>query len=143
MKSANTDGPDQMGRVPLHYAAADDNIKTARDLLDGGADANARDSAGFTPLHFAAQQQSIRVAALLLQRGATVDLQDAYGNTPLGRAVFNSRGEGAMIQLLREHGADPTKPNNSGQTPVGLARLIANFPVAQWFADLPETGPVA
>jgi ankyrin repeat protein len=53
-------------------------------------------------------------------------------------AVFNSRGRGDLIALLREHGADPTAPNHSGQTPLGLARLIDNFDVAQFFADLPE-----
>jgi uncharacterized protein len=131
-----------MGRMSLHYAASDDDVEAARTALDGGADMNARDRAGFTPLHFAAQAGSIQVARLLLERGATVDPQDDFGNTPLGRAVFNSRGEGTMIQLLREHGADSMLPNKSGQTPLGLARLIANFPVAQWFADLPETGPV-
>src|SRR4051812_48401577 len=36
-------------------------------------------------------------------------------------AVFNSRGEGRMIRLLREHGADPFLVNVHGQTPVGLA----------------------
>lgn len=143
MKDVTTEWPDRMGREPLHYAALDDDAASARTLLDEAADPNARDRAGFTPLHFAAQQQSIQIAELLLEHGATVDPQDEYGNTPLWRAVFNSRGEGTMIQLLREHGADPSLPNKSGQTPLGLARLIANFPVAHWFADLPETGPLA
>ena len=127
-----------MGRVALHYAALEDDVESARALLDAAADPNARDRAGFTPLHFAAQQGSMRVARMLLERGATVDAQDDFGNTPLWRAVYNSRGEGAMIQLLRVHGADPTKPNTSGQCPAGLARLIANYPVAQWFEDPPD-----
>jgi hypothetical protein len=28
-------------------------------------------------------------------------------------------------------------PCHSGQTPVGLARLIANYDIARFFADLP------
>jgi hypothetical protein len=44
-----------------------------------------------------------------------------------------------LIQLLRDHGADPTIRNQWGQSPVGLARLIGNRPVAQWFADIPES----
>jgi len=36
---------------------------------------------------------------------------------------------------LRAHGADPSAVNTAGQSPVGLARAIANYPVAQFFAD--------
>jgi hypothetical protein len=41
-----------------------------------------------------------------------------------------------MVTLLSDRGADPHAPNASGQTPVGLARLIANYPVAGVFDDL-------
>lgn len=65
-----------------------------------------------------------------------MDAVNSYGNTPLFTAVFNSRGHGELIKLLRHHGADPSRPNSTGQTPIGLARLIANYDVAQFFADL-------
>jgi len=42
-----------------------------------------------------------------------------------------------MISLLRSHGADPRVANRSGQTPLALARLIANYGVAKFFADVP------
>ena len=51
-------------------------------------------------------------------------------------AAFNSRGDGTMIRLLREAGADPTKENATGQSPIGVARKIANYDVAQFFSDL-------
>ncbi len=41
-----------------------------------------------------------------------------------------------MIRLLRRYGADANKVNNHGQTSVGLARLIGNYDVAQFFDDL-------
>jgi ankyrin repeat protein len=127
---------DGYGRTPLHYAAADRDLRQARRLLDGGADPDATDKTGFTPLHFAAQEGAVDIAALLLERGASVDPQDSFGNTPLMKAVFSSRGEGELIQLLRRRGADPLRPNTRGQTPTGLARLIGNFPVARWFDDV-------
>ena len=74
-----------------------------------------------------------------LRFGANPDLRDAHGNTALFRAVFASRGEGGVIQLLRKAGADPTARNASGVSPLSLARTIANNPVAVHFADL---GPV-
>jgi hypothetical protein len=54
----------------------------------------------------------------------------------LGVAVFNSKGRGELIVLLRERGADAEAVNRYGQSPLGLARLIANYDVRQYFADL-------
>jgi uncharacterized protein len=137
-------GVDRYGRTPLHLAAQAGAFGLVERLLGEGVDPDAADDDGRTALHFAAQANSAEVAAVLLAAGARVDPRDAYGNTPLSPAVFNSRGEGALINLLRSHGADPFAANASGQTPVGLARLIANFDTAQYFSDLPPAGePVA
>ncbi|TMK19285.1 MAG: ankyrin repeat domain-containing protein [Actinobacteria bacterium] len=130
---SQTDG---YGRSPLHQAALMNDVDAARDRLAAGDDPGAADPAGFTPLHCAAQEGSLDAARLLLDAGANVDAVDALGNTPLWVAVFNSRGEGDAITLLRRYGADPFKKNNDGQTPLGLARLIADFDVAQFFTDL-------
>jgi len=129
--------PDINGRFPLHYAALEDDVVSATKLLDAGADPNVADGDGFTPLHFAAQARAKRVAQLLLDRGAELDSTNTYGNTPLLVAVFNSGGNGDVIKLFRARGADPFRENNNGQTPIGLARLIANYDVAQFFQDLP------
>jgi ankyrin repeat protein len=107
------------------------------ELLAAGADADSPDRLGFRPLHLAAQEGSLEAARALVEHGATVDAVNSYGNTPLFTAVFNSKGRGELIQLLRSHGADPTARNTSGQSPLGLARLIGNYDVAQFFADLP------
>jgi uncharacterized protein len=106
-------------------------------LLADGAQADARDDDGWTPLHAAAQSNHVEVAKALLNAGATVDLQDSHGNTPLSRAVFESRGDGRLIEVLRQAGADPLRTNNYGVSPLSLARSIANFDVGQFFADLP------
>ncbi|MEU1737121.1 ankyrin repeat domain-containing protein [Streptosporangium sp. NPDC020145] len=127
---------DRARRSPLHYAAMSNDVSAAEALLDAGADPSGSDEKGLTPLHFAAQEGSVAVAQLLLHRHALVDQADHYGNTPLSTAVFSSRGDGRMIELLRRWGADPLRANNSGQTPLGLARLIANYEVARFFADL-------
>jgi ankyrin repeat protein len=127
---------DRAGRSPLHYAALDNDVELARSALADGVDPNGADRDGFRPLHFAAQQGAAEVARLLLDAGADVDPANAYGNTPLFVAVFNSRGDGSLIGLLRARGANPFAANRHGQTPIGLSRLIANYPVAQSFADL-------
>ncbi len=128
----------QAERSPLHIAAMEDDVPTVEALLSSGESPDVQDEQGLTPLHFAAQQYSVSAAAALLHAGATVDVENAFGNTALFVAVFNSNGRGELIGLLRSHGADPLHSNASGQTPVGLARLIANYDVAQFFKDIAQ-----
>jgi ankyrin repeat protein len=128
---------DQFGRSELHYAARDGDLALAQKLIQGGVDVKLADKQGWTPLHFAAQAQSASVAAFLLETGAEIDAKDAHGNTPLFRAVFEYKENGDTIRLLRARGADPLSKNKHGQTPAGLARLVANYNVKQYFEDLP------
>ena len=131
-------GVDRLGRTDLHYAANENEIEKAHDLIAAGARVDLPDDSGWTPLHFAAQSQSLPIAEALLAAGAPVDALDSDGNTPLSRAVFESRGRGELITLLRRHGADPKRENFHGVSPLSLARNIGNYDVAQFFRDLPE-----
>ncbi len=128
---------DRAGRSRLHYAAKDNDAERVRSCIAEGLDVSAPDRDGWTPLHFAAQECALEAATLLIDAGAKVDAADLHGNTPLFRAVFNSRGRGEMIALLRKSGANPGLVNKHGLTPVSLSRTIANFDVAQFFADWP------
>jgi ankyrin repeat protein len=128
---------DRYGRTPLHYAAADGNEVEVRQLLSSGANPNDQDDNGWAPLHFAAQAVSGGVTKVLLEAGADTELEDSFGNTPLWRAAMNSKGDGTVIVLLRQAGANPYANNKSGSSPVAVARTIANFDVSQFFSDLP------
>jgi ankyrin repeat protein len=131
-------GVDRLGRTELHYTANEGDVVKATQLIAAGAKVDLADDNGWTPLHFAAQAQCVPIAESLLATGARVDSQDRDGNTPLWRAVFDSRGKGALIDLLRQHGADPMRKNLHGVSPLDLARTIGNYDVAQFFRDLPE-----
>ena len=131
-----TERDDRKRRSALHYAALANDTEGVRELVASGEDPNATDADGFTPLHFAAQEWSLGAAEVLLEHGALVDAVNLAGNTPLFVAVFNSKGRRELIDLLRSRGADPRRSNMAGQTPVGLARLIANYPVAEYFDDI-------
>jgi ankyrin repeat protein len=124
------------GRTPLHYAAMSNDVDSLTTLLGQGVNPNIPDRSGFTALHLVAPEGSTQAAAALLDGGADANAVNRHGNTPLFIAVFNSRGRGDLIELLRAHGADPWHCNNAGQTPVSLARLIVNYDVARFFADL-------
>ena len=128
---------DRAGRVPLHYAALINDVSVIGDLIAQGSSPDVQDKRGFTPLHFAAQEYSLAAASALLDAGASVDTENSFGNTPLFTAVFNAKGRGELIALLRSRGADPLHINHSGQSPLGLARLIGNYVVADFFLDVP------
>lgn len=136
-KRKQRSGVDEYGRTPLHHAAADGRVFEVSRLLNAGADANAQDDKGWSPLHFAAQAVSPGATQALLAAGANIELRDSFGNTALYTAVFASKGDGSVIELLRRAGADPNATNSSGVTPLSLARTIANYNVAQFFSDLP------
>jgi len=129
-------GVDPYGRTALHYAAFDGDVDQVAALLAAGADPGASDDDGWTPLHAAVQAFAPAVCEMLLRAGALVDATDSYGNTPLWRAVFESKGRGEAISLLRRYGADPLRKNAAGVSPLGLARTIGNYDVAQYFQDL-------
>ena len=129
---------DRAGRTSLHYAALENDVAEIMALLAAGVDVDAPDGRGFTPLHLACQQWAVDAGRALLVGGALVDSVNDFGNTPLFVAVFNSRGRGELIRMLRDRGADVLHANKAGQTPVELARLIGNFDVAQYFTDVPE-----
>jgi ankyrin repeat protein len=129
---------DSYGRTALHYAAAENNVAAAQEIIKSGIDINAKDDNQWTALHFAAQANALEVARLLIEAAAEIDPRDSFGNTPLSTAVFNYTGNGDLIVLLRDNKADPYCGNLHGQTPIGLARLISNYDVGKYFADLPE-----
>ena len=129
---------DHAGRTPLHYAAMENKVDEVKTLVRVGVDPNRGDYLGFTALHLAAQVRALGASVALLDAGADIDAVNSHGNTPLFVAVFNSRGRGDLIGLFRERGADPRRVNDKGQSPLGLARLIGNFDVAQFFADIAD-----
>ncbi|HZS99231.1 MAG TPA: ankyrin repeat domain-containing protein [Terriglobales bacterium] len=132
-RGEKADQVDREGRTPLFYPARDGEVAIALELLAHGANPNAQDKNLETPLHFAARNYRTQIAEVLLQHGASVDVQDVHGNTALWRAVFESRGRGEMIKILRAHGADKNVQNKSGISPEKLARTIANYDLMQFF----------
>jgi len=138
MSAKNKNGLDSAGRSELHYAVVDRNLERVKELVRQGMKVNFADRNGWTALHFAVQNNDAETARFLLDSGAAVDPKDSYGNTPLLTAVFNSRGNGELIELLRQRGADAESKNKSGVSPVSLARNIGNYNIAQFFDDLGE-----
>lgn len=94
--------------TPLHYAAAEGDVATVRELLAAGADPNATAYFGMTPLHVVVKQYSWRCrnfrsanrwgecAKLLLEAGANPMLRCMPNTTPAGL------GDGHVPPALRD-----------------------------------------
>lgn len=128
---------DREGRQELHYRALEGDIPGIRARLAAGDDISLQDRQGLTALPFAAQQSQTEAVRALLEAGAPVDPQDRFGNTPLWRAVFNSKGKIATVQLVLAAGADLNIPNEAGTTPRDLAKRLGTEEVNSLFRDTP------
>ncbi|MDC9824318.1 ankyrin repeat domain-containing protein [Devosia sp. ZB163] len=127
------DAEDRQGRTALFYSVQRGNVLVVSALIAAGVQVNVKDRNGETPLHFAAREQHPEIVDLLLVAGAEIDPVDRHGNTPLFRAVFDSRGRGAVIKQLLDAGADWSLSNLHGVSPLELAKSIANHDVVQFF----------
>lgn len=89
-------------------------------LIDHKADLNARDPLGETPIMRVTGEAATNFTKTLLDAGAKTDLQDTNGNTALHYAVYHVDTE-SLVALL-EHKANPNIQNESGFTPLDLAK---------------------
>ena len=119
------------GSTALHVAAAAYQTRIVQELIGLGADVRARNRRGAEPLHAAAvgspgsavfkPQAQAATIACLIAAGADPNAGDISGVTPLHRAVRTRCA--AAVKTLLDHGADVGRKNNSGSTPLMLARL--------------------
>jgi ankyrin repeat protein len=110
----------QGGFTPLLFAAQQDDLESAKVLLDAGASANDADAGGTSALVLAAHSASGRVAALLLEHGADPNAAGS-GYSALHAAVL--RGDVSLVKDLLKRGGDPN------------ARLTRGTPVRKYSLD--------
>ena len=83
--------PTPGGMTPLLYAARHNHIDIAQQLLNAGADLNAKEANGIWPLLMAISNNNMPMAHFLLEQkqggGALLNAQDWYGRSPIWEAV--------------------------------------------------------
>jgi ankyrin repeat protein len=104
-KHANPDVSRGDGTTALHWAAYNDDVKMARQLLAYGASAGPHTRArSLTPLHIAAESGDVQLIGALLKAGALVNTTNSSGTTPL--MIAAASGSSAAVELLLTNGAD-------------------------------------
>src|SRR4051812_2705844 len=122
---------------PIHSAARTRDLQTVQQELDAGVDVdvpNGRAANGDgdnTALWFAAQgpaPSGLEVARLLIDAGAEINRPCEHGRTALQMAA--AWGHLDVVQLLIQHGADPTIRDDEGMTPAMIAARSTRVPEA-------------
>jgi len=102
-KLADSSGQKALDRLLIHLAEKG-KTKMASDLLDEGANANARDFIGRTVLIRATMSARNETIEMLLKREADVNAKDGEGWTALMWAKYLNYSHTA--RLLRKYGAE-------------------------------------
>uniref|UniRef100_A0A6I8RKH7 Poly [ADP-ribose] polymerase n=1 Tax=Xenopus tropicalis TaxID=8364 RepID=A0A6I8RKH7_XENTR len=134
--------------TPLHFAAGYNRVAVVEYLLQHGADVHAKDKGGLVPLHNACSYGHYEVTELLVKHGAVINVADLWKFTPLHEAAAKGKYEICKLLLQvnerkgkgdnddgergsksrggwrggSEHGADSTKKNRDGNTPLDLVK---------------------
>ena len=99
--------------TPLMLAVREGLADKARELIDSGADVNARNPDGNTALVLAAAAGSLELTELLLKAGADVDTVNQHEWTALMAAAV--KGHAAAVQALLDAGAKPEPDPKAGK----------------------------
>ncbi|MBE6463684.1 MAG: hypothetical protein E7005_08060 [Alphaproteobacteria bacterium] len=89
------------------------NIAKVKELMDMGADVNAKDYTGHSALIFVSKYGVKEVVELLIQNGVDVNLKDKYNNTALMWAA--NYGFKEVVELLILSGADVNLKDTGGR----------------------------
>jgi ankyrin repeat protein len=92
-----------------------------QQLIDAGANVNARTQSGISVLNTAVSLSFNEIVLLLLKSGA-----DPNANVP-SLTIVAQTGNEKIISLLLENGANPNAERNDGLTPL-IAALLSDIP---------------
>ena len=95
--------PESHGATVLHHIAWSGDLRTAKLLIELGADVDIKDDVGETPLHGAAGWGNTEIVKFLIASGADVNSICTDGMTPLDWATDYKEGD--VLEVLKAAGA--------------------------------------
>lgn len=130
MMDADVNAAQVDGMTALHWAARQDDVALAKELIARGAKADAENRYGVTALSLACQNGSAAMVRLLLEAGADVNKALRGGETPLMTSARTGRVE-AVKALLAKGAEVNAKIPGSGQTALMWAVAEGNTAVVE------------
>ena len=120
-KQINPEIKDHYGKIPLYYAAVQDEQKIIELFL--GGDINTIQQDGKTPLMRAVSEGNPSLAKLIIDlENTNINIQNNEGNTALHIAI-KSKQEQCALLLINEPKIDLNIQNNEGQTALHIASV--------------------
>lgn len=86
--------------TPLMRACHKGYVNTVKELIQAGADVNAKSAIKWTPAHNAAESGSLDSFKLLVEHGANIKAENEMGDTPLDLAKLESRTD--IVELIEK-----------------------------------------
>ena len=126
------------GQTALMWALSENHVDVAKELVEHGADVQARTKAGFTVLMFAAQQGNVEAGRMLVAAGAKVNDSNPHDGTPLVVAAASGHQEFAAFLLDKD--ALPNATDGYGITALHYAvqRGLSLVAGVEWYSWAPE-----
>jgi ankyrin repeat protein len=113
-------GSSPIAEPALSRAVIAGDVARIREIIDTGADVNAKDALDRTPLHLAAFYGRTEIIDLLIAHGADVNARDPIAMPPLHAAVIAGK-QGEAVKMLLDRHADLHAINVEGQSALHLA----------------------
>lgn len=114
------------GVTCMELSMDNNNFKIFKLLVEAGADINQNvvsRGSGLSPLNYLCLTGKQKFAELLISLKVDINSSDADNDTPLHNACRKSF-KPKMLKLLIENGADYTKKNENGMTPLRLCKYL-------------------
>ena len=108
----------------LIEAAWSNDVATAQDLIDAGADVNHKDSTSQSAYLISTSEGHLELLELTLDNGADVTSLDSFDGTGLIRAA--ERGHADVVERLLQTDIDVNHVNNLGWTALHEAILLGD-----------------
>lgn len=99
---------------PLADALQVQDVETARDLIERGADVNSTQVDGMTPLHWAVYHDDVEITRRLLAAKADPNAANLYDVPPIWTACRN--GNATIVSSLLHAGANPNATVRGDET---------------------------
>ncbi len=115
-KNATQQNPNRLERL-MYQAIGREHPKVIQAILEFDPRLVRRQDAGLPPLSLAARSSHPDLVRLFLKHGADVNATDSLGRTAVHDAA-EYFGSVRALEILKDHGANPTQADHNGVTPL-------------------------